>query len=468
MRAFLPCLALLTPALAGCTGLTFGENTPGADTYLEHGSIAVDDQTETAFVLGTAAPTADAPAESKILYAVDPDSGRVRRAADLTDQLDARILFPESGVLIMGEREASDELRLLDRATFEVKASRQADARYRGTRLSGSRRWLAAADDSAERAPLHLIDTASPDLSTRVIPQDGDWMEAMWLHGQERLFAIVFHGMNDYYLNGKAGARARILSWSMEALEQQGFAKEAGVWAAPEVDIALPDTTGDQLFSFTWVGVSPDDRWVVFPVIHTAPAAQHELVVLDTQTGAIRTVPDAQGPVGFTPDSATIVSYNQGATTQSGDPAPQLLLIDVETLAIGPEPVPIEGGIQFFISHAGNYVVVASSIGDQELTLVDLDQGKQTRMSGPQLGLSELVSRTEAGELWLVDDQALFRLDLNAGLLEQVPIGFAPQHINILPARDRLVLDDTFEQALYYIDPESKQLTRTVPLPIVE
>ena len=36
--------AFVIPLLVtGCTGLSLGENNPGADTYLEYGAIAVDD-----------------------------------------------------------------------------------------------------------------------------------------------------------------------------------------------------------------------------------------------------------------------------------------------------------------------------------------------------------------------------------------------------------------------------------------
>lgn len=466
MRASLLAFALLAPALAGCGFSIGGEILPGFDTYLEYGDIAVDDRTETSFVLGTSAATADDPDPSKILYSVNPATGAARELADLTGRSDARILFPWGGVLVMSEHLGKDELRLFDAETFAPRASRDADARYHGARLSGSRRWIAAADGTSEHAPLHLIDAASPDLDTRIIPHDGDWLEATWLHGEDRLFAIVFHGMDRYYASGEPGAHARILSWSMDRVADANFSIDpSGTWIEPDLDIALPGVTGDPLFSFTWVGVSPDDRWVVFPVLQVEGEPVSELIVLDSQTGEIRTVPGARGPVGFTPDSSTIVSYDYSPASSADEADQRLLLIDVETLEVDAQEVPIDGAVQFFVSRQGNYVVVASNLGDQRLTLVDVDQGGQTQMPGPEVGLWELVSRTEAGELWLVDDQALFKLDLFAGTFEQIPTSFAPEHINFLPKRDRLVLDDAVAPELHFLDPETHQVTLTAALP---
>ena len=58
-------ITLVIPILtAGCTGLSFGEKTPGSDVYLQAGDIAVDDRTETSFVLQTATETASSAATS--------------------------------------------------------------------------------------------------------------------------------------------------------------------------------------------------------------------------------------------------------------------------------------------------------------------------------------------------------------------------------------------------------------------
>jgi DNA-binding beta-propeller fold protein YncE len=444
-------VALFVP-LAACTGATLGEKNPGADTHLEYGAIAVDDRSDTCFVLQSR--EADG-VESKSLVAVHPDTETARTVLDLTGRNDARILFPKSGILVMSESGEKDRLDLLDPTTFQPLESASPGVRYHGTRMSPSREHIVVADNTSEHAPLHVIDAAT--LSREILPHDGDWLEAMWMNGRDTLLAVVFYDMFG------TAPRARILSWNVSDVVAAGFARdEAGFWTKRILDIDVPDTNPDMLFSFTWVGVSPDDRHAVFPVIgkDEIGADRHELLVLSTETGEVRKVPDAKGPVGFTPDGSTIVSYTGAESVDQS-----LLLINADTLEKDVQDVPIDGGITYFVSHEGNYVVVASNWGDQRLALFDVDNGKVTEMVGPAVGLNEFVSRLGHGELWLVDQQALFRLDLNAGELETVNTSFAPEHINILRGRDWLVLDDARSDQLFFFDPGDKSTVATVKLP---
>jgi hypothetical protein len=446
-------VALFVPLAAACTGATLGEKNPGADTHLEYGAIAVDDRSDTCFILQTR--EADG-VESKSLVAVHPDTESARTALDLTGRNDARILFPKSGVLVMSESGEKDRLDLLDPTTFQLLESASPGVRYHGTRMSPSREHIVVADNTSEHAPLHVIDAAT--LSREILPHDGDWLEAMWMNGRDTLLAVVFYDMFG------TAPRARILSWNVSDVVAAGFPRdEAGFWTQRILDIDVPDTNPDMLFSFTWVGVSPDDRHAVFPVIGKDELGtdRHELLVLSTETGEVRKVPDAKGPVGFTPDGSTIVSYTGAESTDQS-----LLLIDADTLEKDVQDVPIDGGITYFVSHEGNYVVVASNWGDQRLVLFDVDNGKVTEMAGPGVGLDEFVSRLGHGEMWLVDQQALFRLDLNAGELETVETSFAPEHINILRGRDWLVLDDARSDQLFFFDPSDKSTVASVKLPV--
>ncbi len=442
---------LAVSALSGCTGMSLGENAPGADTYMGRGAIAVDDRSEQSFVVEGTQTFAQRTSTSteQTLFAIDPDDGSVRTVQDLTGRKDMRLLFPSSGILVMSEVDGLDVLELRDAATFAPKATKHASVRYHGTRMSPSRNWVAVADNTSDTAPIHIVDATT--LETRVIPHDGDWLEAMWMHQQDELVAIVFYDV------GSTTASARIMSWSIETARQSGFvADSTGFWPNPKMDIRLPGTTADMFFSFTWVGVSPDDHYVVFPVRKTSTGgSSYALVVLDTTNQTLRTVDGAKGPVGFTPDGSTIVSY-------SGSVDQRLLLIDTATLAVDPEDVPIDGGITYFVSREGNQVVVAGNFGDQRLTLYDIDNQRQTQMAGPAIGLDEFVSRIGHDELWLVDQQALFRLDMRQGLFETVSTSFAPQHVNILPTRDRLVLDGAGTNKLFFMDPSTKRVTRTV------
>lgn len=459
-------VAIVFPAfLSGCTGLTLGENLPGTDVYLGDGSIAVDDRTETSFVLQTApeqaATTAGAqpPPPESALFAVNPDTGDVQKVTTMTGRTDPRMVFPTSGLLLMSELNGKDKLELFDKDTLAPLQSDEVPVRYHGTRLSQSRDYIAVADNTSANYPIHIINAAT--LERNIMPHNGEWLEGVWMNTSDRFVSIVFYHANTQQ------AKARVLSWSMEKVAVDGFKTDeaTGFWPSPELDIDLPGVTSDFLFSFTWVAVSPNDRYAVFPVRKVEPEGKfsYELIIIDTTNGEVRTVPDAKGPVGFTPDSSTIVSYKDLPTEEGTDQA--LLLINAETLQADQEEVAIDGGITYFISHDGAYVVVASSLGGQEFVLYDVEQDKSTQMSGPGIGLNEFVSRGEKGEMWIADNGSLYRLDLYKGELDTISTDFSPEHINILPKRDLLVLDDSLSNALRFFSPTTLDTVRQTTLP---
>lgn len=439
--------------LAGCTGLSLGEQKAGQDTFLGSGAIAVDDRTETSFVLRTDTPASGA-ASNSTLYAVDPDTGGVRSVIDLTGRDDPRVVFPSSGVLVFSEEGGHDVLDLFDPASLASLKHVNAPVRYAGTRLSPSRDWIVVDDNTTPEGPIHLFDAAT--LTPRMVPHGGDWIEGQWLHQSDRFAAIVF------YENGQPGAHARLLVWSMQDLLAETFSTDGSdTWANAEIDVDLAGYSSDDAFSYTWVAVSPDDSETVFPVRALSKQGEdsYALLVLDDATGQVRTVPRAKGPVGFTPDSATIVSYDD---TTSGDQ--QLKLIDAKTLDVSEEPVPIQGGITYFVSHEGDDVVVGSANGGQSLVLYDVESGEETKMAGPGVALTEFVARPSKNELWALDSGALFRVDLTRAAVSEVATDFSPSHLNILPKHDRLVLDATTPD-LFFLDPSSETMTLDAPLP---
>lgn len=464
---------LWTGALAGlsvmgsaCTGLSMGENDPGDDTHLEAGSIAVDDRTENVFVLQTFCPDSASGSctgtETKTLHAIHPDDGPID-AMDVTGLSDLRILFPEGDVMLMGERNASEEeIRVIDPDTLAVRTTRSIDARYHGTRMSQSRRWLGVADNSQADSPVHILETAA--LQPHVVPHDGSWLEAMWLNNRDELLAIVFY---------EDPAEARILSWNIETIKAEGFPDGSPFWPQEELNVEVPGVERDLAFSYTWVGIDPNDEWAVFPV---REGGDHVLKVLDLNEAyalepaddpgaALRTVPDARGPVGFTPDGSTIVSYRY-VDDGTGGTDTQLLLVDAETLDETVMPVPFDGGPTYFVTRDGNFVVLASNLGAEQLVLYDLDNEEVTELAGPDIALSEFVSRTPQGELWLVDD-GLHRLDFlsDPPVLETMPLDWTPAHINILRDRDQLVMDDADGGRILFWSPTTHDVVGEVLLP---
>lgn len=476
-----------------CTGATFGERTTGGDTYLEPndfhetgdgrtvglGSIGVDPATEVSFVVQEVR-TRDEDGEltntTKTLYAVPPDgtdwSGRV----DLSHLNDLRILFPGDDVVVLGEDGGADYLGFLDPNTLQVNDTLPAldGARYHGTRLSPSRKYLAVCDNNQDPCPIHVVDLETR--TTEVIPHDGFWLEAMWLKHTDTLFAVIFYADDEE--TDADETRARVVSFPMNEVERCGFSVDAGTWCGRALDVELPGASPDWFFSFTWLGVAPDDGVVAVPVIL---GGDHVVSLVDTRDGTVRTVADAYGPVGFTPDGSTVVSYRY--LTEEAPPCeedvapedcpssqttPQLALIDVEDLTVATIDLPTVDMPEYFVTRAGNLVVVADAWSGGQLVLADLDTGTANALRGPNVQLRELVSMSDAAELWVADD-GLFRVDLLEGIVEQEGPGLTPVTINVLPTHNRLVMDDGAGRSLVFFDPDAREETARaiLPLPLV-
>lgn len=461
-----------------CEGLSLNEKNASTDTYLENGAIAVDGITGNAFMLHSifAQPIAGEQPKivSKIVYSAHPDSPGVRKVLDLTKYEDVRMLFPKDGILVMAETNGLDELFLLDRLTFAIKKSKKTQSRYNGTRTAPSGRFIAVCDNTQNPCPIHVIQTDT--LETVVIPHKGYWLEAMWLNKNDNLLAIVFN----------EDKIARIVEWSM--IEKKiGDLKpdETGYWQDRKLDIEIKGVTPDLLFSFTWVGVSPDDRYAVFPVRKPVKEKKEgeggvldfifQLIILDLEKGEVRTLDHAQGPVGFSPDGSTIVSYRHDWIEEKMDNGQvnivkknaRILLIDRETLSETELDMPFEAGPQFFITKEGN-VILVTSVSYAGFVLYDLDTKKTTELLTEDANLSEFTSRVGHGEIWLVPESPISRvdmIDLEKMVLEEVKLDFIPRHINYLPNQDLLVLDDKNIARFVFFNPEDRTVKNAVNIP---
>ena len=358
----------------------------------------------------------------------------------------------------------------------------ETDARYHGTRLSPSGRFVVAADNNDPEVPIHLIDTTTYDAI--VLPHDGMWLEAMWANGRDVLVAMVdYHRSWGLERPDPAAARMRLLAWDVADLADDGFPVEGAFFSSPLFDVEVEGVTRDSAFSFSWVGVSPDDAHAVFPVrahragddASTGPLGYEDwhadLLVVDMASGDLRRVENGFGPVGFAPDGSTIVSYRYDEHLDEMDQVvfdPSLLLVDTMTLEQAEMAIPFEGGPSFFVTREGAYVVVAAAWGGSELLLYDLDGGGMSRVAGADVGLNEFVSRPGYPELWLVDTGRLYRLDLMSATIDAMSLPSQVARINILPSRDRLVLGDEDGTALTFFDPREMTVTREVELPRVD
>jgi hypothetical protein len=265
----------------------------------------------------------------------------------------------------------------------------------------------------------------------------------MWNHAGDRLLAVT--------VKEESGvSSARVLRWTIT---------DPNVWPDADLDVALPGYAWDLLFSFTWIGISPDDRWAVFPLIDDATGT-HQLVVLDQADGSTRTVP-GRGPVGFTPDGSSIVSYGYD---EGGSAV--LHMIDPVTLATELVAVPIEGGLSFFVTWDGNFVVCTSVFdGSGRLVIYDPATSETSQVMGPFVTLNEFVTRPGVHELWLAYNRLLHRLRLDDALLEVVPVPMEVAHLNILPVQDWLVLAPPDGGTVSFFDLATSAITRSVALP---
>jgi len=463
--------ALMT--CTGCTGLALGRSAPGADVSLAYGAVAVDARTDTAFVLQKRSH--DNEVVEQRLYAVAANDNSATQITAMQGEQDPRMLFPDSGVLVMTEKWEGERLMLLDPISLKVKRDVRIDARYHGTRLSPSRRWLAVADNDQDTTPIHIVDTKT--LRPRVVPHKGDWLEATWLNESDRLVAAIFNAGTE-----GAPATVRIVSWTVDDVAGRDYSTDtSGVWANPDLDHVIQGKQRDAWLSFTWLGVSPDDRWLVVPV-RNAETQIHELVLVDLRDGSHRVLPNAKGPVGFTADSRTIISYDRTEVAPNADDDESrthvdgLLLVDAETLETRRLHPPHAAGFQFYVS--GSTVVVApTALEDPSQThaplfVVDANDPQDDGTTVPgSIHLAEFLERPAEQELWVISHAALTRVDLDARTSESVAVGFSPAHLNYLPGRDWLVLDEPSTdasasvQSLVFVDPSSRQIVRRVPVP---
>lgn len=419
-------------ATAACTGMSLGENEPGGDTWVEPtppqpgehrmGAIAVERDEDQLWVVHEENQGDTTRAH---LAAIDPTTGATAAVMDVSGVRDRRVVFPaDDRMILMAETGGRDQLVLIDTRTRRMIASAAKEARYHGTRTSPSGRRLVVADDLDPAGPIHVIDTGT--LSHEVLDHGGDLVEAMWNHDEEVLLAL---SVTDPWGDTPV---ARLLRYDFT-----GVAPGAAV-PTPSVAWELDGYAWDFLFSYTWIGISPDDRWAVFPLIKrtTGPDdGEHVLLVLDQSTGAV-TLEPGRGPVGFTRDSRWIVSYGPGGGGQD------LWLIDPATRERRVVDLPFDAGVSFAVSRETDAIVCVPVSSDEAFGVIyDVAADALIPIPDGDVSLWEYVTRRGSDELWLVSGGALKVLSLSAGTLEDLVDGSARvSTINVRPSADEAVV----------------------------
>ncbi len=382
----------------------------------------------------------------------------------------------------MSEIDGFDRLQLLDKDSLGVLKSRDTQARYHGTRMSPSRKWMAVADNAASGTPLHILDATT--LNAQLIPHGGAWLEAMWMRTGDRLAAAVFEAAP---LTAKP-APIRLHLWSMAGLQAADFAVDTtGVWVGAEQSIDLGVGMPGLIGTLSWITVSPTDATLAVPLLRAeatgdngkATAVRAELAVVDLQKGTVHNVADAYGPVSYVADGSTLVAFRPvqpppagGAVSGGSDgEAPnnatqrELLLVHLPSMATETVEVPVPGLLSFFVSHSGSWIVMTTTDAGSGYLLHDLSTGTTQRLSQSGGSLQRFVSRPNHDELYLLDGGKLDRLSMAAGTLTPLPLGFVANQINYLPGADRLVLSEQDSERLHFVEPASGAEAFFVDLP---
>lgn len=391
--------------VSGCTGMTLGENVPGGDTWVEPerpmdgehlmGALAVERDGDRVWAIHAEARGVE---RRDTLAAIDPATGKVSQVMNVGGTTDRRVVFPaDDRMLLMAQDNGMEHLILFDTDALEPIASRLASTWYWGTRTSPSGNLLVVADNADPAAPIHVIETAT--LDARAIEHGGDAIEAMWNHHDDRLLVVSVTSP------WTPDASARLLRYDLSA------ASIADGLPEPELAIELSGYDWDLWFSFTWIGVSPDDRWAVFPLRRDGKPA---LVILDQQAGTTQTI-SGLGPVGFTADSRTIVSYGYSAEGEA-----ELRLIDPASHAVTVAPLGFDALLSFYVTREGNHVIAtstlpptsAASFAPTQAVHYDVDSEQVTELAD-WFDLTDLVTRPGTSQVWLESQGALCRVDLS-------------------------------------------------------
>ncbi|MGM0556017.1 MAG: hypothetical protein ACQEVA_06545 [Myxococcota bacterium] len=490
------------------------------------GSIAVEPESETSFVVQRIRRNSEVSSFSddvdKRLLAVHPD-GRVDVALDVTGAEDIRMVFPQDRILVMAEYGGQDTLYLLDEHDYQLIDTVETQAHYHGTRLSPSGRFLAVAENDDEHAPIHVIDTVT--LERVRIDHQGEWLEAMWTAKDDRLVGYVDHEDDDIELmhwwfdpNEFAGPRTERVDF--ESGDAPRVADDPVAFEQqPDQRRRLSGFKSDFLFSMTWITVDPTGEFASFPVRKVGEDGNftYTLIVWRLDDGSIRQFEDTQGPAAFTPDGSTLVGHGVGEE----DGARTLRVIDLESGDVHVERIPGIGSPSYFVTPDGNRVIVASTVWDDggDMVLYDIDNLRATRTQrdsdtgstddlqiprarfnqhfsaeralrmdeatanasrlenleidaddGPTVlediegGLGEFVTRIAGGEIWMADE-GLYRLDYLNGAHEEIEVAATPKHINLLPRRDLLIVDDADSASLLFVAPDERAVVGSAELP---
>lgn len=437
-RASLLGSALVVVAVA-CGGSGGGEtdgfNEPGGDTdlepdsWVEHGlgSVGLELDESHAWVINVGQRGYDLDGDgwddeylqraSLVALTLDGESLHATDVLDASAGADRRISFPAPERAVYFEQVGyhTEHMVLIDTHHLQPLLERTVSGFFTGARSSPSRNYIVANDQLDGAWRLAMVHSSS--LETALVPQDGFMPQGVWNRTSDRLWTVAM---------GLSPAWARVRRQRVDAVDEY----------ETEIDVYLDGFGCDPKFDYSWVAVSPDDRWAVFPLWQ---GSDRNLTVIDQLDGTHRVIPGS-GPVGFTPDGSAIVSYGN----LPGKAVSWLYLTDPVTLESRAVLLSDLAVPQYYTVPNGNWVVIAAAGGSDKIIIYDWQTGETTSLTTPlPVGLEEFVARPSSDELWMVSQEQLFKLDLGDKALEAIATpGFAIRHVNVLPSRDALIFTE--------------------------
>ncbi len=440
-RASVASLLLL---LAACP-TPIGERAPGGVTGLSIGALAVDPRTETTYVVRRSEG-------AQRLLAVR-DDGSVSEVDEIAGA-DARLTFSEAGAVLTSTIDDHTEARLFGRESFELLESRAFSLPIRGFTTSSSGRFLASVGGLGNDVPVALLDAST--LAGSATATTSVSVQLTWLAGRDVLLARSVTPRDD------GSYVVRLRAWDVARVAEALFVtEEDGFWRGPTLDLSVA-TVG----SAPGLVASPDDARAALDLVvrgESDDSLAWIVRVVDLASGEQRTVADVAGPLVFTPDGSTLIAFEAPATSSGASTEQRLVAIDVETLVVRPLDLT-SNGPAFFYTAAQHWMLIATVEDDYTLNTVlyDLEMGVAVDV-GSDLFARQFVHRD--GELWALSATGLDRIPLASGISTPVPLSFASANLNILPRRDRIVLDDVADaSSLHFFDPESVTVSSTAIL----
>ena len=322
---------------------------------------------------------------------------------------------------------------------------------FNATILSGDGRRLALGEvwNARHTPPLLLLDVPTPPTALAPDPTPlhlelpGALFDARFTRAGDRLVVLTVP-IDD------AGHFTRAATVSVYDTTTRGAALLVG-------RVELPEFALNLLGALTWsIRITPDGRFAGVSGRLDGIEATHVIRLAD---GTLFDTFPCDGPVGFGPDSRTMVGFREEAGGTSA-----LVINDLDAGTSEVVPTGLRDPVYWITPDGAR--VVTYALGEGGLVIADLDSLEVAETHGADVRLSEFAVSSDGDFVYLVDEGALYLLDLELGAVEQLePASHDYDNINILPDGERLVLsgDDTQRFDLWSVVTGRTERTARLP-----